>query len=110
MGAYKHSDPDKKGKRKRIGIKDRTRRSVFNVNNIDGSVSDRSGRASHEARFIFKLVEWSEQLSPVTSVRLGVVRRTVRIRLCTEQRVEEKLVQTNETLYLGNLKRKIELY
>ena len=38
----------------------------------------------------FKLAEWSEQLRSVTSVRLGVVRRRVQIRLCTEQRVREK--------------------
>ena len=54
-------------------------------------MSDRSAIARHEASFI-KLAEWSEQLRPVTSVRLGAVRRRVQIRLCTEQRVEEKLV------------------
>ena len=37
--------------------------------------------------FLFYLVEWSEQLRPVTSVRLDAVRRRVQIRLCTEQRV-----------------------
>ena len=37
----------------------------------------------------FKLVEWSEQLRPVT---LDAVRRRVQIPLCTEQRVKEKLV------------------
>ena len=54
-----------------------------------GSVSDRSAIARHEASFFFffKLVEWSEQLRPVTSVRLGAVRRRVQIRLYTEQRV-----------------------
>ena len=31
-----------------------------------------------------KLVEWSEQLRVVTSVRLGAVRRRVQIRLCSE--------------------------
>ena len=51
-----------------------------------GSVSDRSAIARHEVRF-YKLVEWSEQLRPVTSVRLGAVGRRVQIRLCTEQRV-----------------------
>ena len=35
-----------------------------------GSVSDKSAIARHEASF-FKLVEWSEQLRPVTSARLG---------------------------------------
>ena len=42
--------------------------------------------ARHEASF-FKLVEWSEQFRPVTSVRLGTVHRRVQIWLCTEQRV-----------------------
>ena len=51
-----------------------------------GSVSDRSAIARHEASF-YKLAEWSEQLRPVTSVRLGAVRCRVQIRLCTEQRV-----------------------
>ena len=46
-------------------------------------MSDRSAIARHEASF-FELVEWSEQLRPVTSVRLGAVRRRVQIRLCTE--------------------------
>ena len=31
--AYKHSDPEKKGKKERREIKDRTRRSGFYVNN-----------------------------------------------------------------------------
>ena len=31
--AYKHSDPEKKGKKERREIKDRTRRSGFHVNN-----------------------------------------------------------------------------
>ena len=51
-----------------------------------GSVSDRSAIARHETSF-FKLAEWSEQLRPVTFVRLGAVRRRVQIRLCTEQRL-----------------------
>ena len=51
-----------------------------------GSVSDRSTIARHEASF-FKLVEWSEQLRPVTSVQLGAVRRRVQIRLCIERLV-----------------------
>ena len=51
-----------------------------------GSVSDRSTIALHEASF-FKLAEWSEQLRPVTAVRLGAVRRRIQIRFCTEQRV-----------------------
>ena len=33
VGAYKHSDPEKKGKKERREIKDRTRRSGFHVNN-----------------------------------------------------------------------------
>ena len=53
VGAYKHSDPEKKGKKESF----------------------------------FKLVEWSEQLRLVTSVRLSAIRRRVQIRLCTEQRV-----------------------
>ena len=40
-----------------------------------GSVLDRSAIARHETSF-FKLVELSEQLRPVTSVRLGTVRRS----------------------------------
>ena len=55
------------------------------------SVSNRNAKARHEASF-FKVVEWSEPLRPVTSVRLGAVRRRVQIRLCTEQQVKEKLV------------------
>ena len=51
-----------------------------------GSVSDRSAIARNEASF-FKVVEWSEQLRPVTSVRLGAVRHRVQLRLCTEQQV-----------------------
>ena len=54
-----------------------------------GSVSDRSAIARHDASFI-KLLEWSEQLRPLTSVRLGTVRRRVQIRLCTERWVREK--------------------
>ena len=41
-----------------------------------GSVSDRSAIAGYEASFL-KLVEWSDQLRPMTSVRLGAVRRRV---------------------------------
>ena len=33
VGGYKHSDPEKKGKKERIEIKDRTRKSGFHVNN-----------------------------------------------------------------------------
>ena len=33
VGAYKHSDPEKKGKKERREIKDRMRRSEFYVNN-----------------------------------------------------------------------------
>ena len=33
VGAYKHSDPEKKGKKERRKIKDRTRRSGFHANN-----------------------------------------------------------------------------
>ena len=33
VGAYKHSDPEKKGKKERRQIKHRTRRSEFHVNN-----------------------------------------------------------------------------
>ena len=51
-----------------------------------GSVSGRSAIARHEARY-FKMVEWSEQLRPLTSVRLKAVRRKVEIRRCTKQRV-----------------------
>ena len=54
-----------------------------------GSVSDRSAIARHEASF-FKLVEWSEQLRSVTSVRLGAVRCRAQMRLCTKQRGREK--------------------
>ena len=94
VGAYKHSDPEKKGKKERREIKDRTRRSGFTVESQrsvlhgvgSGSVSYRSAIARHEASF-FKLVECPEQLRPVTSVRLGAVRRRVQIRLCTEQQV-----------------------
>ena len=50
-----------------------------------GSVSDSRAIARNEASLFFKLVEWSEQLRPVTSVRLGAVRRSVQIRLCTER-------------------------
>ena len=56
-----------------------------------GSVSDRSAIARHEDS-LSQLVEWSEQLRPVTSLQLGAVRRRAQIRPCTEQRVEEKLV------------------
>ena len=49
-------------------------------------IAERSAIAGDEASF-FKLVEWSEQLRPVTSVWLGAVRRRVQIRLFTEQRV-----------------------
>ena len=64
-----------------------------------GSVSDRSAIARHEARF-FKLVEWSEQLRLVTSVRLGAVRHMVQIQLFTEQRVQETLVWKSPLFYL----------
>ena len=43
-----------------------------------GYVSDRSALDRHEASF-FELVEWSEQLRPVTSVRLGAVRGRIQI-------------------------------
>ena len=33
VGAYKHSDPEKKGKKERREMKDRARRSGFYVNN-----------------------------------------------------------------------------
>ena len=33
VGAYRHSDPEKKGKKERREIKDRTRRSGSHVNN-----------------------------------------------------------------------------
>ena len=39
-------------------------------------------KARHAA-ISFEVVEWSEQLRPVTSVWLGAVRRSVQIRLCT---------------------------
>ena len=54
VGAYKHSDPEKKGKKERREVKDRRRRSGFHVNNRGvgfGSVSDRSAIARHEASF-----------------------------------------------------------
>ena len=43
----------------------------------------------------FQLVEWSDQVRPVTSIRQGAVRRRFffQIRLLTEQRAQEKLVR-----------------
>ena len=38
-----------------------------------------------------EVVEWSEQLRPVTSVRLGAVRRSVQVRLCTSGCKSEKM-------------------
>ena len=51
-----------------------------------GSRSVRSTLDGHEAN-IFEVVEWSEQLRPAASFRLGAVRRRVQNRLCTEKRV-----------------------
>ena len=39
----------------------------------------------------FEVVEWSEQLRPVTSVWLGAVRRSVQVRLCTSGCKSEKM-------------------
>ena len=41
--------------------------------------------------FLFEVVEWSEQLRPVTSVWLGAVRRRVQVRLCTSGCKSEKM-------------------
>ena len=40
--------------------------------------------------FLFEVVEWSEQLRPVTPVWLGAVRRSVQVRLCTSGCKSEK--------------------
>ena len=39
----------------------------------------------------FEVVEWSEQLRPVTSVWLGAVLRSVQVRLCTSGCKSEKM-------------------
>ena len=38
-----------------------------------------------------EVVEWSEQLRPVTSIWLGAVRRSVQVRLCTSGCKSEKM-------------------
>ena len=47
-------------------------------------------KARHET-ISFEVVEWSEQLRPVTSVGLGAVRRSVQVRLCTSGCKSEKM-------------------
>ena len=47
-------------------------------------------KARHET-ISFEVVEWSEQLRPVTSVWLGAVRRSVQVRLCTSGCLSEKM-------------------
>ena len=42
-------------------------------------------------RPFLEVVEWSEQLRPVTSVWLGAVRRSVQVRLCTSGYKSEKM-------------------
>ena len=39
----------------------------------------------------FEVVEWCEQLRPVTSVWLGAVRQSVQVRLCTSGCTSEKM-------------------
>ena len=48
-------------------------------------------KARHAA-ISFEVVEWSEQLRPVTSLWLGAVRRSVQVRLCTSGCKSEKKV------------------
>ena len=50
----------------------------------------RLAKARHAA-ISFEVVEWSEQLKPVTSVWLGAVRRSVQVRLCTSGCKSEKM-------------------
>ena len=50
----------------------------------------RLAKARHAA-ISFEVVEWSEQLRPVTSVWLGAVRRSVQVRLCTSGCISEKM-------------------
>ena len=47
-------------------------------------------KARHAAASL-EVVEWSEQLRPVTSVWIGAVRRSVRVRLCTSGCKSEKM-------------------
>ena len=47
-------------------------------------------KARHET-ISFEVVEWSEQLRPVTLVWLGAVRRSVQVRLCTSGCKSEKM-------------------
>ena len=47
-------------------------------------------KARHET-ITFEVVEWSEKLRPVTSVWLGAVRRSVKVRLCTSGCMSEKM-------------------
>ena len=47
-------------------------------------------KARHAA-ISFEVVEWSEQLRPVTSVWLGAVRRSVQVRLSTSGCKSEKM-------------------
>ena len=47
-------------------------------------------KARHAA-IPFEVVEWSEQLRPVSSVWLGAVRRSVQVRLCTSRCMSEKM-------------------
>ena len=47
-------------------------------------------KARHAA-ISFEVFEWSEQLRPVTSVRLGAVCRSVQVRLCTSECKSEKI-------------------
>ena len=53
-------------------------------------VSWRLTKARHAA-ISFEVVEWSEQLRPVTFVWLGAVRRSVQVRLCTSECMSEKM-------------------
>ena len=46
---------------------------------------------AHHETISFEVVEWSEQLRPVTSVWLGAVRRSVQVRLCTSRCKSEKM-------------------
>ena len=50
----------------------------------------RVAKARHAA-ISFEVVEWSEQLRPVTSVWLGAFRRSVLVRLCTSGCKSQKM-------------------
>ena len=54
-------------------------------------------KACHAA-ISFEVVEWSEQLRPVTSIWLGAVRRSVPVRLCTSGCMSKINVWCNNNL------------